>query len=737
MQRFCALLFAALSISLFSVQPTAAQSPGPGMTLGLVDQPLWHEPNSPLGLNIRIDNASAEAIRGFIVGVEAQPRMSSRSALHETFEGSAAFAVPAFSKYFPDRTVGSGSTTSIRLMEPISEIVGATAENGVYPVTISLFDASGGQLLGAVTTPLIYYASQPELPIGLVLTVPLAQTPVRAPSGDFSASAPGEPTNLELGLGEGRWLTELVNLLTEAATEPEPPEPEREPRRGRRRGNQRRADRPPPPPPPSALHLGVAPSPRLIEELADMASSYRVDDPDGDRTVGAASPQAQNARAALDAIRELMGLPTVQSLLLPYAFPDLPALTRNVTLEHGLIPQLGEARVILADELAREDDELAEKLDAAWLLPPAGRVDQSTLDLLQASFDHTFFSDDSFEELPDPALEGCPDPAPSFTCPVEIRDQDTETTGYITDRGLQERFAALAQPGEDRIDLQRFFAETAMIREEAPGLEGRVVHATLPSRWHPHPSLLRILLKGLREAPWLKTLRPDEGLEFGRPPEPRRLVQELAPLASEPDAAFYDSLEEAYKLVDSFELINPPTALQRRFVGNLLVAQSRVWSGDQTLVARGAEYLDQTLVEVTSEFAKITIGGIEEIRLTSHRGEIPIEVFNDAGYPVSVDIRLVAPELRMDRTLNQALPEHRFKQLTVDVTDRSRASGIFSLQVVVETPGGAHEIDQKLIRIRSTEFNIVALTITIGAFAFLVLFYLLRGFRRRERPGNR
>jgi hypothetical protein len=727
MRRFCAVLLSALSVVLVSVQPVEAQSPAPGPSLELIGQPLWHRPDRSLGLEIRIDNASPEALKGFIVGVEAQPRMSSRSALHETFEGAAAFAVPAFSKYFPDRTVPPEGTTSLHLKEPISEIVGVTAENGVYPVTISLFDANGSQLLDAVTTPLIYYASEPELPIGFVLTIPLAETPVRAPSGDFLASGPGEPTNLELALGDGRWLTELVNLLSQAATEPEPPEPQRAPRRGRRRGKQTRANRPPPPPP--ALHLGVAPSPRLIEELSDMTTGYQVDDADGDRTVVEDSGQAQNAQAALDAIRELMDLPTVQSLLLPYGFPDLSALRRNVTLEHGLVPQLGEAVVILEEEIKRQ-------FGNVWLLPPAGRVDQSTLDLLTRSFDHTFFSDDSFEELPDPALEGCPAPAPSFTCPVEIRSQGTETIGYITDRGLQERFAALAQAGEDRLDLQRFFAETAMIREEAPGLEGRVVHATLPSRWHPGPSLLRTFLDGLREAPWLKTLRPDEGLDFGRPPEARRLVHELPPLASEPDSVFYDDLEEAYDLVDSFGDINPPTARQRRLIRNLLVAQSRLWSGDQTLVTRGAEYLDQTLAEVTAEFAKITIGGIEEIRLTSRRGEIPIEVFNDTNYPVTVDIRLVAPELRMDQTLSEVLQEHRFKQLSVDVTDRSRASGIFSLQVMVETPDGSYEIDQKLVRIRSTEFNIVALTITIGAFAFLVLFYLLRGFRRQERSGN-
>jgi hypothetical protein len=729
MQRVCAVLGIALLISLGSLSPVDAQSPAPGPTLELVDQPLWHGPNTALGLDIRIDNTTTEALEGFIIGVEAQPRMSSRSALHESFEGSAAFAVPAFSKYFPDRTVAEDSATSLTLREPISEIVGATSENGVYPVTISLFDNDGSQLLDAVTTPVIHYASPPEPPMGFVLAIPLSDIPVREPNGSFSASAPGEPTNLELALGGGRWLTELVNLLREAATQPEPSERESPGRRGRR-NRQARRDRVPPPPPP--LHVGIAPSPRLIEELADMATGYQVDDPDGDRSVGASAAQAQNAQTTLDAIRSLLEIPNVQPLLLPYAFPDLPALTRNTTIERGLLPQLSEAQEVL-------DEALNRNFDTAWLLPPAGRMDQPTLGdlhLLTDGVNHTFFSDDSFESFADPALAGCPDPAPSFTCPVAVRDEDTETTGYITDRGLQERFDALVRLGDDRVDLQRFFAETAMIREEAPGLEGRVVQATVPSRWRPDPDLFGRFVEALRDAPWLKTLKPDEGLDFGRPPERRRLVHELPPLAVEPDETFYNSLEETYDLIDSFGRLRPPPALQLRLKRNLLVAESRLWARDAALAARGAEYVTQTMAETQADFDKITIGGIEEIRLTSRRGEIPIEVFNDNDYPVSVDIRLVAPELRMDRTLTELLQPSRFKQLSVDVTDRSRASGIFSLQVVVETPDGLHEIDQKLIRIRSTEFNVVALTLTIGAFAFLVLFYLFRGFRRQERTGS-
>ena len=53
------------------------------------------------------------------------------------------------------------------------------------------------------------------------------------------------------------------------------------------------------------------------------------------------------------------------------------------------------------------------------------------------------------------------------------------------------------------------------------------------------------------------------------------------------------------------------------------------------------------------------------------------------------------------------------------------------MEVLVETPDGALLVAEKIITIRSTAFNRIALGITLGAFGFLVVFYLLRVFRRR------
>jgi hypothetical protein len=51
----------------------------------------------------------------------------------------------------------------------------------------------------------------------------------------------------------------------------------------------------------------------------------------------------------------------------------------------------------------------------------------------------------------------------------------------VSDPGLSERLSWLQLRTQDRLSLQQFFAETAMIREELPGVTGRVIQATIPS----------------------------------------------------------------------------------------------------------------------------------------------------------------------------------------------------------------------------------------------------------------
>jgi hypothetical protein len=210
------------------------------------------------------------------------------------------------------------------------------------------------------------------------------------------------------------------------------------------------------------------------------------------------------------------------------------------------------------------------------------------------------------------------------------------------------------------------------------------------------------------------------------------LKSSIEPLASEPDSTYFDAIENAQELVRSFSEIRPPPSMVQRLTRNALVAQSRLWWRDALAQSRGADYAQATSAEIDREFSNITVKGLDEISLTSERGDIPVVVFNDSDYAIAVAVRLVASQLELDQDRFEFTVEpHSSHQLTAHA--RVRSSGIFPLRVDLETPDGSFRIASKSVRIRSTEFNVIALTITFGALAFLVFFYLARLLRARRR----
>ncbi len=722
MSSLRALCVVALLLTTMATPQAAGQVPSSDVHLQLIRQPLWHQPGKSLGIALRITNDRDEPLGGFLLRIEGHPRVSSRSALHETFDGNPGFSLSSFTIDHSDERIAAGEARIIKITEAVTELASleAAADGGVYPVTISLLDAQGSTLFDDLTTSVIYYPTPPEVPLGIALTLPLNEIPARDPEGIYPYDPTSNTWPLEAAVAEAGWLTGWLVAL-DATTNPPAPEPEVDRRSGRKRRRPR-----PTPEPPRPLHVSLAPVPRFIEELQEMSNGFRRAEDDEVRQVRRDGAPAMAASRALDRVATVLQRESVQTLLVPYAFPDLPAVAASLPIEQGLNPQFVHGHDVLADALGIE-------VSTRWIFAPAGRLDAATLADLKTGtiegFEHTLFAEDSLERPTDVPLLGCPSPSPSITCPAVVREEGS-TRGLVTDTGIQDRFADLARIGADRLHLQNLFAETAMIREETPGVAGRVVQATVPSLWHPTPDVARFLLQGLMDAPWLLTLTPDEGLQTDVPPSARRLVRTLTGLEAEPPSALFTSISEAQDLIDSFKLVRPPEDLTRRLSRNLLLAQSRMWATNDFLRAQGERYVAETLSETQQELDKITIGGVEEIRLTSQQGEIPIEVFNDATYDVNVNVRIESPDLRINETHPHVLQAGRFQQITVDVN--ARTSGIFPVEISLETPDGSYEIDSRSITVRSTEFNQVAVIITIGALAFLVLFYVVRGLRRRD-----
>jgi hypothetical protein len=340
------------------------------------------------------------------------------------------------------------------------------------------------------------------------------------------------------------------------------------------------------------------------------------------------------------------------------------------------------------------------------------------------------FSSDSLDTPSNPELAGCPIEAFSFLCPVEVGTSETATrTGFVLDANIQQTLGAVAVSGNNRLDLQNFFAETAMIREELPPREDRVLAFAMPQNWNPRPRIARILTNGVANARWLETKTPSEGLRFQGSPKERRVKNQLEAPPDQPLDPSPALIADAGRRVEQFREVNPPDELVERLRRDVLVAQSRWWWTDPE---RGLAYATEAAERVDSEFEKVRIVGPNEITLTSRTGELQFLVVNETGYPITAGVELVSSQLDLNETEPYEIAAAQ-QRLNVPVT--TRASGIFRLTVQLVTPAGIPIGEAQQIRVRSTDFNAIALGITFGALAFLILFYAVRGVRRKRRSG--
>ncbi len=688
--RLSALACSALALlSLAGPGPAAAAQGGledPPVRLVLTRQPTWHDDTGPLNIKLRIENDGSEELGGFTLQLTRYERVTSRSALEDSFDGGFGPAT-AFPKDF-SRTIEPGEADSVQLRQPISKLFPlGTGEAGVYPLTIAALDPITGETLDAEHTQIIYYPSKPEIRLVMVPVVPLNEVPARAPDGSYQQDASTGGWPLERGLETGGWLAGMLDALQDEAGD---------------------------------LRLGLAPTPRLVEEIADMADGYtRITSGSEPVEVDEGADGARVAASFLENLSDTLEAPGVQPLLVPYSFPDLPALVSELESPDR---QVSIGQQVMADHT----DSL---IDTRWLFPPGGRLDAGTLDDLRISgiAERTFFSSDSLEGSSNP-LVGCPDQSPSFTCPVRVRAEAEETLGYVSDEQLQARLSALERESDKQIMLQRFFAESAMIREELPGVPDRIVQATIPAGWRPTPRLSTRLFRGLANAPWLRTVTPREGLQRAQP-QTRRIVSKLPDPTLQPDQSYYAQIQDTQQEVEQFKSIGPPNDLLVRLRRNLLVAQSRSWWIDSSRLEEGREYATRASEEVSAELDKIDMSGRDAITLTSREGPVSFVVSNDTGYKVTLDFRLTSQQLRFeDEDFTETIPPGN-KIIQRQATAQS--SGTFAMDALIETPDGS-PVSEIRIYIRSTELNRVALGLTIAALLFVIIFYVLRGMQRRK-----
>lgn len=683
--------------------PLRAQT-GPA-EIELLRQPLFYRADDQINLRVGVTNTSETRLEGFQIQIALYDRVTGRIDLHESFDGPdeedrllGAVTVPF------DHVLDPGESRVVTVDTPLTSFPEVDSE-GVYPMAVELHDPSFTQILDSFTSHAIYYAEDVDTPLNLALVVPLSPLPARAPSGSFVSDVEGNYP-LEEAVSSSGWITGVIDALQESTED--------------------------------GLSLGLAPSPRFVEELAGMSDGYARMSGDEVEQVAADAAPAESAAAALTQLDELLTSPRVQILASPYSNADFPTLYESLSPDH-VTRQLEAGRAALAEGLPQAE------LDSSWLYVEGSRWDEKTLEQVRTvrraggSDLNTFIEPELFEPPVDETIAGCPadiSPPGSFTCAVEVETDAAPVPAYVADPDVQDRFADLAKGDEANLYLHRLFAETALIHAEHPDAVRRIVHATVPASWQPSPVLARRLFTGLARAPWLAPRTPAGGFTHSVKPRAVEIAEDLNPLEVD-DPGYFEALNRTAGKLDTFTEIGAPEQRRDRLGTNLLVAEDQRWWLDPTQIDRGLAYAIESESEIEEEFGKITISG-PDTTLTSQRSAIEVNVFNETTYPVTIDVDFEAsrPEvMRIDETNSEALQDivvQPGSAPAIKVDAIADTSGFFQVKASVESPDEGREINSQFLTVRSTNFNRIALGLTLGALVFLILFYLWRFIRRRR-----
>jgi hypothetical protein len=657
----------------------------------LLGFPISVSPADALTVSLEVTNGGAAAANDLEVGLTIYRGVLSRFELAQTYEGRLGRVV-ASDTIKVEGTIDPGQKRTIEVSKPLSELDAFrdSTTDRAHPVRVVV--RSGDIASEPVDTHMVFFSQPPEKPLGIGMVIPL-----HSKSMYTDAARPGVVTSdgLEKSVTSGR-LDSTLRALEEYPN----------------------------------LPVTLAPSGMLISMLQDMSDGYPRRSKNGTTNVSREDPRALAATRALASIRTLITRPNTRLIATTYSPTSLPALNR-FGLDDLVNSQLTEGRNILKSEPVGL---LGGQAMPGWLLPANGDLDDASLAELQhTESNRLILSSRSLRQQSGSLTRGLPVKLEGGGRTATDGLAGVETIALVGDPGLNSHIENANELGvvEAR---QRFAAETATIHLETPGLI-RAVVALAPLEWEVEPGSVAGILSTLSFAPWLVATTPDNIAAQLSPPanqEVRLATSEtlLESFKQVPASSYFTALEDAQNAIDRYAELAPPPeqlgALSRR----LLIAESADWWSSRTLLARGLAFARAVPVSVSSEIKMIRAPAPQTITLTSRTGVIPLSVGSALKYPVDVVIRLDSDKLRFPDgnriDVNRLKPPNQ----TFRVRAITQASGTFPLTVQVLTPSGRLVSDSQLT-IRSTAYNVVALSITGGAGVFLVGWWAIGAVRRR------
>jgi hypothetical protein len=684
------------------------------------------QPDEFLQVAGRLTNTGSSPVRDLRLRLVVGERLQSRGDLAQADAEPPPLAPVANTVRPTDRELEPGESVAFDVSVRVREL--GLGRLGVYPFgvrvrgTVDAVADTGAQQLGLTQTYLPWFPDGAPQRTRIAWLWPLVDVPHRAPREGIFVDQ-----ELQASVGKGGRLSQLVvgaaaggeGLCDKPARVPEDATVLVPPR---------------PCPAPVPVPVTYAVDPDLLFSVEALSKDH--DLLEGDELVE--QQGSQDAERWLASLREDLDKARTDLLVLPYADPDVVALSGHPQLDADATAAAQVGATVVQSVVGQ-----VSVLDVAW--PPAGPLSQRAFDASLGRTTSAVLLDET--AVPPPPGEG-PTRDTRVDLPTAVR---SDVSGLVIDDAL----SRLLEPGPatsgkgPRLAEQRWLVETAMVVAEAPSRRRTLVVAP-PRRGTVPQSVASAVIADAGRVPWLcpVSLRsvaagreacPDEA----EPTEVR--TPEVAGVLEAPDTdalvlpAGLDRVERARVASDQFtDAVLLPgeeaTDTKSRLLRARLRTESSAW---RDAPAEGRRMLSLLEEDVKSLREQVVVRVGRRVTLTSDKGTIRANLENRLDQRVTVRVRLTAPAARLSV---ETTPEIVLEPRTVKPVDLE-VEALVSGQFVVEAQLLDRQLqpfgDRTRLVVRSTRYGRTALALTgLGAAGLLVAAGVRIVRRALRRPGQ-
>lgn len=310
--------------------------------------------------------------------------------------------------------------------------------------------------------------------------------------------------------------------------------------------------------------------------------------------------------------------------------------------------------------------------------------------------------------------------------PVTLTSGGHTFAAAVADAALA---GALSADAPVALRAQWFLSALAVIAGELPNATRGVVVVPDPD-WDPPEALLTTVLAGLADNPLVRLV--DIDTFFDTVPIADDTTRELragvaAPSPSVTSGRYREAENELVALRNLVGRDDPRVLAGEQA---LLVSLSSSWTG-----AAGRRRANAELATISQSLSGLVNGvavpGRRTLTLTAREAEIPVSIQNNTGRPVRVEVALSSDKLLFPDGSSRII-ELAPRNTTARFAVEARASGTFPLLLEVTSTDGRVTFSRSQITIRSAVVSNVGLILTVGAIAFLAVWWLNHARRRRR-----